>query len=112
MHTSGKHDGGSDEAQFGQVIQILVSSGHSWSDVKTYTLAEVGIFLDAVYKKSVAEKAEKASLDWMTHNLTGKKMQEIIQHIEQSVPKQKKVLTPKETHSEWVRLAAFMNHQR
>lgn len=112
MHPSGEHDGGSDEAQFGQVIQVLVSSGHSWSDVKNYTLAEVGIFLDAIQKKEIAEKVEQLSLDWMTNNLTGKKMQEIITQFEKSVVKQKKPTTPQETHSEWVRMAAFMRTQR
>jgi hypothetical protein len=89
----------------GVVIQELVSSGHSWSSIKKYTLSEIGVFIKSIHFKKCLERSEKLQMDWMGSNLSQKGLQKALEEMSKKVIK--KELTKKDIQDNWKRLASF-----
>ena len=88
---------------FGSVIQELINNGHSFSEIKTYTLGQLGVFYKSIKKINNSKKSEYLLLNWIANNADKKGIDKSIQSIEQSskseVQKQKKI------QNDWKRLA-------
>lgn len=85
-----------------------MSNGHSWSNVKTYTLSEIGVFIRSIYTKRESERIEKFSLDWMSSNLTHEGMEKVVTSMKKvSITQKKEIKTKEDVAKEWMRLAAF-----
>lgn len=83
-----------------------MSSGHSWSDIKKYTLSEIGVFLRSVKVKRSNEKIENISFGWMSSNLDHEGIEKVIKDIQkESLPLEEK--TKEEVGNEWRRLASL-----
>lgn len=84
-----------------------MSSGHSWADVKKYTLSEIGVFMRSIYTKRESERIEKFSLDWMSSNVSQEGMEKILKSMKKSSPLKEEPKTKEEVGNEWKRLMAF-----
>lgn len=84
-----------------------MSNGHSWSNVKKYTLSEIGVFIRSIYLKNEREKIEKFSLNWMSSNLTQEEMEKVVSNMKASSFIKDKPKTKEEFGKEWLRLASF-----
>lgn len=91
----------------------MISAGHSWSDIKNYSLAEVGVFLKSVIKKSRRDYIQQLNQLWYGSNLTQEGIQKATTELQKGSKKeQEKELEPKEIQSEWKRLAGFMSGRK
>jgi len=46
-----------------------VSAGHSWKDIKTYSLSEAGVFIRAIVQQKNSSKSENLLMGWhANHN--------------------------------------------
>ncbi len=85
-----------------------MSSGHSWADVKKYTLSEIGVFMRSIYIKRDSERIEKFSLDWMSSNVSHEGMEKVLDSMKKESSSQAdKPKTKEEIGNEWKRLASF-----
>ena len=85
-----------------------MSNGHSWSNIKNYTLSEIGVFINSIYSKKDRERIDKFTLDWMSNNLTKDGMEQMVKNMQKSSFQEKgKVKTKEDVAKEWLRLAAF-----
>jgi len=91
-----------------------VQNGHSWLDVQKYSLSEVGTFLRVILKQEAMDRADSLSIAWMGHNLSKEGYAKTIEDMVSSVrpKKAQQGPTPTEVHSEWKRLASFMNGRK
>jgi hypothetical protein len=89
----------------------LISAGHSWSDIKQYTLAEVGIFLKAVIRKNRRDYIQNLNQLWYGSNLTQEGIQKAVTELSKEVETEKE-LEPNEIQAEWRRLASFMSGRK
>ena len=84
-----------------------MSNGHSWPNIKTYTLSEIGVFIRSIYLKREEERIENFSLSWMSSNLTQEGMEKVINNMKVMTKAKEKPKTKEEVANEWRRLAAF-----
>lgn len=92
--------------ELGLIIQELVSSGHSWPNIKKYTLSEIGVFLRSIRIKKINEKIEKVSFDWMASNTDQEGIEKIIKSIKKESLSSKEE-SKKEIANDWRRLASL-----
>lgn len=89
------------------MIQELVSNGHSWSNIKQYTLSEIGVFLRSIRTKKERDRVEALSYNWMSSNLNHEGIEKVIDSIKkESSSFVKKDKTKEEVANEWRRLAS------
>jgi len=88
-----------------------VSNGHSWSNIKRYTLSEIGVFVNSIYIKNNRDRIDKLSMDWMSFNLSQDGVKNTIKDMSKSLSKNKELMTKKEIAKDcakdWRRLAAL-----
>ena len=89
----------------------MISAGHSWSDIKKYSLAEAGVFLKAIIRKNRRDYVSNLNQLWYGSNLTQEGLQKAVTELSKRV-KEEKDLEPKEIQAEWKRLAGFMSGRR
>jgi hypothetical protein len=96
------------------MVQKLVSSGHSWLDVKHYTLSEVGTFLAVILRQEITRRADKLTTSWMGTHLSPEGYEQAIKEMmgPVRVNKVNKGPSPKAVASEWQRLATTMKGVR
>jgi len=92
------------EAEIAKAIQKLIKHGHSWSSLKTYSLAEIGIFFKTVVEIEAEERKENLSHLWMGANLQHDGIKEVLDSLtlrteEEEIDK---------VNADWRRLASFM----
>lgn len=89
------------------MVQELVSNGHSWSNVKQYTLSEIGVFLRSIRTRKERDRVEMLSYNWMSSNLNHEGIEKVIDSMKKESPSfVKKERTKEEVANEWRRLAS------
>jgi len=92
----------------------LVSNGHHWSSIKSYTLSEIGSFFKVVVIQERNKKAQNISDSWQANNLTLEGLQQVLGSLgsHSNLGKKETGPPPKEVQKDWSRLASFMSkHQ-
>ena len=86
-----------------------MSNGHSWPNIKTYTLSEIGVFIRSIYEIKESERVDKFTMDWMSANLSKKGMEKFVKDMKTSsiFSKKNTPKTKEDVSKEWLRLAAF-----
>lgn len=88
-------------------------AGHSWSRIKEYTLAEIGIFLRIIIENEKETKAEKLAYMWFSHNLNQEGIKKMIDSIDPKGKNEREKEPPPEVvKNDWKRLARFMANRR
>lgn len=87
----------------------MISHGHSWSDLKNYSLAELGVFFRVVVELEEENRVEDLSNIWMGSNLEYKRLKEVIDTLQRKQNENRSDLAAKEVNKEWKRLARFMS---
>lgn len=72
----------------GDLVQLLVTAGHSWPDVQKYTLGEIGVFVRAINNEKKNKDLNDLVNAWKANNLTQKGINSL---IEDRVKVQRKV---------------------
>lgn len=93
-----------------EVMQSLVSAGHSWADIQTYTLAEIGAFLRAVIRGDASRKVEALQVAWYGNNLSQDGLKRYVSEMQRAggVDKEQQEESPEQIAKDWKRLAKFM----
>lgn len=91
----------------------MIEHGHSWTEIKSYTLSQLGIFLREAAKLDDFRRKQSIYASWVGANVTEKGIKSILK--ETSLPAKHVVSdTDKATEhmKNWNRLAAFMKSMR
>lgn len=62
-------------------VQRLVASGHSWLDIKQYTLSEFGIFLSVLNKIDKENKVHDITTAWLGTNLSKEGLDSVLKDL-------------------------------
>lgn len=90
-----------------------MAHGHSWSDIKHYTLSEIGVFLRVCLKRNKLKTSDDIINQWLSNNLTKKGLTNIINKIDSCSEKKEPIVRSKEeTAKDWRKLAAAMRGRR
>lgn len=94
---------------------MLVENGHSWSSIKQYSLAEIGVFYKTIILKERDEKIDSLRNNWISTHYDQKSFQEVINNLTFKKTTSN-IESPKseaeEIRSEWKRLANFMSKRK
>ena len=98
---------------------MLISHGHSWLSIQSYTLNEIGIFLKAVLVKEERDRIGQFSSSWLSTHLNHKgyeshmrDMQKELQLLSSNTVRKPGELTQDELESEWKRFANAISGAR
>jgi hypothetical protein len=96
------------------LVQILVENGHSWSDIKFYTLSEIGVFLKVILRQKGPEKADLLTTGWLAQHLTDKGLKEYTKELRKHGLSKEvlKKTEDAEIQDNWKRLRGFMGGRR
>ena len=102
------HERESDRS-IGSVIQFLVEHGHPWTEIKSYTLSQVGVFLREANKLDDAKRKHEILSAWLGFNSDQKGIKKLIeeQHVVKNPQQQQD-----EHAKNWNRLSAFVKQMR
>ncbi len=85
----------------------MVSNGHPWSDIKNYTLSEIGSFFKTIVLLERNENVSTLSNMWMGNNLPYKELKEVL--VGYGIKEQKATPTVAEVQNDWKKLASFLS---
>ena len=85
----------------------MIEHGHSWLDIKKYSLGEIGVFIRSINQLEIEEKQEKTRLAWAANHYKGKDLENLIKKMNPIKPKNKE-LSQKEIDRNWLKLAGVM----
>jgi hypothetical protein len=89
-------------------VQSLISSGHSWTEIKSYAPHELGCFITAAVRLREQEHKASALSAWIGSHADQKGIENYIKQK----PGKKSAPDPDTVKSEFKRLAAFMSRHR
>lgn len=84
-----------------------MSNGHSWLDIKQYTLSEIGVFIRSIYVKKEQDIINQFSFDWMASNLSYDGMETIMKKLKKSTSKKSATSKEEDIENDWSKLANF-----
>lgn len=82
----------------------MIISGHTWPDIQSYTLNQIGVFVREAAKAREEERKNLIYSTWVGVNADSKGIQSILK----SSAKSKAVSGTKTNKQEWLRLARAM----
>ncbi|RLF43928.1 MAG: hypothetical protein DRN17_05395, partial [Thermoplasmata archaeon] len=88
----------------------MVKHNHSWKDIKTYTLSEIGIFLRECLKEEHLSTKKRILENWLGTNADGDYIQKHVMNVNNMplTEKQKKANVQEEAKkakNQWAKLA-------
>lgn len=85
----------------------MISNGHSWLDIKKYTLSEIGIFFKTTVLMEREEKAEQLQRNWMSSNLEYKGLKEFLTENGLYNSNRRSEVSQEQVTNDWKRLASL-----
>lgn len=71
--------GSEDDGSIGSVIQFLIGHGHSWTEIKSYTLSQLGLFAREATKLDETKRKERITAAWLGFNADHKNLTKILE---------------------------------
>ena len=73
--------GKQDDGSIGSVIQFLVEHGHPWTEIKQYTLSQLGLFVREATKLDEVKRKERITASWLGFNADQKNLKKILETV-------------------------------
>ncbi len=86
----------------------MIEHGHTWCDIKEYSLGEIGIFIREAQKREELEVKSQVISTWTGFNADQKYIRRLTNATPRPSSKQESQ-SPEKSRSEWMRLAAAMS---
>lgn len=90
---------------------MLVDNNHTWKDIQTYTLAEIGCFVSEIRERIAMKDIEEFSTSWLANNMDGKAYSKHIKTMYRRYGIDEPKPNPKDVDDDWEALKDLSKKQ-